>query len=192
MIRAKIAILLILIILCALPATAHDPAQIDAAKNYLYILVPSRGNNSGIFDGRQSLPLVGGPFSHLKQYLENQLNLQGYVYSYDFSKDEDTVEHWGWEIGDRNYVGDLSAPHRESASVREEIKKHKVKIVNGRRLSFIEQAREDFIKWKADNYYRGDITRVSPDEIPDKYIILSHCFGGSRENVHRISLSGKW
>lgn len=165
-IRAGIKILILAAMILSLSdvVVALDQAHIDSLKNYLIILVPSRGNDSGIFDMRKPIkagPVDLGPFSNLKGYLETELDLSGYVYSYDFSKDEDTVEHWGWELGDRNY-NNPGAVDRSTIS-DENARKHKVARKNNKGLCWLEQAREDFIKWfKSDDNKKNNSSYRPP------------------------------
>jgi len=162
-------------------ANAFGGVNIDSSKNYLYILLHSKGTDSGIFDGRKQIDPLGIEFSKLKQYLENEYELDGYVYSYDLSNNELDIEHQGWEIGDRNYSGDSSAIHRGTPSLDDNVKPHKVKKINNKRLSFLEQAREDFITWFKDpKQNKNNPTGRGPltNEIPQKYVLISHCMGG--------------
>jgi len=49
-------------------ANAFGGVNIDSSKNYLYILLHSKGTDSGIFDGRKQIDPLGIEFSKLKQY----------------------------------------------------------------------------------------------------------------------------
>ncbi len=176
--KKKVLILVSLIILGNISPSEAE-INLAASKNYIYILVHSKGTDSGIYDGRKKIDPLGIEYSRLKQYLESEFDLNGYVYSYDFSNNEMDIEHQGWELGDRNY-NNPGAVDRSAIS-DQSLRAHRVTRSCGKGLSMLEQAREDFITWFSDkNKNPKNPTGRQPmeSEIPNKYILVCHSMGG--------------
>lgn len=171
--------LLFLFLICILAViyakTSFGEVSVSSRYNYLYVLVHSKGTNSGIFDGRKKIDQFGIEFSRLKQYLESEFTLEGYVYSYDLSNNELDIAHQGWELGDRNYDNPGAIPSRDPKS---EDDKHKILKPNGQGLCMLEQAKEDFKTWYAQKHPPMKPNDVPNSVIPKDYILITHCMGG--------------
>jgi hypothetical protein len=110
----------------------------------------------------------GGFKKHLeKPVAEGGLGLKGYVYAYTFSAPCGTAVNNSRELGDRSYYN--PAPEMDG-------------------LCWLEKAKIDF----KNNFKRATGREPNPNEIPERYIIVAHSMGNSRDNVHRVSLSGIW
>ncbi|MFC1517942.1 Ig-like domain repeat protein [Candidatus Margulisiibacteriota bacterium] len=90
-----------------------------------------------------------GEGNDLKRYLEKDLNLKGYVYAYDFDDPYGAPEAEGRELGMSGYQG---------------------------QKRWLDKARDDFVAWfrSASGYGREPMD----EEIPKKYILITHSMGG--------------
>lgn len=157
----------------------------QSSPNYLIILVHGINTTKAVFvgdsenGGERDVNDEKYSFGDLKGYLENQLGLKGYVYSYTFSERDGRIDLQGKELGKMDYFNEASTKGGRLKYIHADHKQLPPSVTGIKSgNSWLEQAREDFMKWRADNYYNGDITRVSTSEIPSKYIIIAHSMGG--------------
>jgi len=86
-------ILIVMFILCfGVAAFAVEANEMNSSPNYLIILVHGIASDFKAFEGA----------GNLKDYLEESLKLDGYVYSYSFDKANQSNEHHAEELGDRS------------------------------------------------------------------------------------------
>jgi len=100
----KILRLIIFVILFVVGITSFAQAvgnnDIEYAKNYLIILVHGIGDDhTCLADEKWN---EKGLLTTAKKYLED-MGLEGYVYSYEFSDKFLNIDKEGWEFGDRSY-----------------------------------------------------------------------------------------
>jgi len=206
--KLTIVFIAVIILISASISEAGTRIETKTAPNYLVILVHGINTAGFVFkgngengskvaepDGTGGIPDSMRGFGDLLGYLNNNLGLEGYVYYYTFSQRDGRVETLARELGDRNYHA--SPAYRESImnhkglTDQPDIDKNKepklfshlgypspIQQVSGESNCWLEQARQDFKKWYADKYYKGDISKVSESVIPKKYILICHSMGG--------------
>ncbi|MFC1496823.1 esterase/lipase family protein, partial [Candidatus Margulisiibacteriota bacterium] len=115
--------------------------QEESSPNYLILLV------HGIISNKEAFESQNG----LKKFLENDLGLEGYVYSYDF------LDNRGSNILAAHQLGDPS-----------------------NKYYWIGQAKSDFKKWYAKEYLGGEghSESIPAEAIPEKVILICHSMGG--------------
>ena len=174
---------------------AFSVIEVKTAPNYLILLVHGVNSSSRIFVGQDkggnkgekgsdltNEPAEKDDYGDLKGYLENDLGLKGYVYSYTFSQRDGEISDQGKELGEKDYVNpasDGSDLNYVTGDHLKHIDSTKTKINNGR--CWFEQAREDFKDWFKT---KGPGSKERParppieEEIPKKYILIAHSMGG--------------
>jgi len=164
----KIAFVVILINMVFYSPT--DASYIEGTStyiDYIYILVHGVNGKSGMWDGSINDPKYHEIYGNIKEYLEKDISsggmgLKGRVFCYTFSNTVGSNLVDAREFGDNTYNN---------------------VALNGE--SWLEKAREDFQDYSKYPENEGK-------QIPTKYIVLTHSMGKSKDNVHRISLSGIW
>ncbi|MFA6170429.1 MAG: hypothetical protein WC772_06630 [Candidatus Margulisiibacteriota bacterium] len=198
------------------PAYIDTTPAVRTSPNYLVILVHGINSSSRFYCGKDvgggkgengseliNEPDDGADYGDLKGYLENNLGLKGYVYSYTFSQRDGHIDLMARELGDPNWDNKAYLEggwlNLKNAADIAPIKTKITDTINGEKTgrgnSWFKQAREDFIAWFSDKKKNINNPTGRPPteaEIPHKYILVSHSLGGSSNNVHRVSLSGMW
>jgi len=193
----KLIFLFIFLISTGLSSVCAEQIETKSSPNYLIILVHGINSTHRIFMGKgengsdvSKIPEDERyPYGDLKGYLENNLGLKGYVYAYTFSERDGRIELMANELGNPNWDNKAATigGTLNHAIMGKPINKEATgitDIVNGVRTgqgnSWFEQAREDFIQWFKTKGPGKDrvIKDPLPQEIPQKYILISHSLGG--------------
>ncbi|NQU16703.1 MAG: hypothetical protein HQ564_01450 [Candidatus Saganbacteria bacterium] len=136
-----------------------------SSPNYLVLLVHGIGSRGEAF-GYGERDIRNSPPKGLKHFLEKNLGLNGYVYSYSFSNPLQSSITSARELGDRNYYLKNPAGQRY-----QDLFRHNKINTN---LCMLDKAKEDFKKYFNSKYKRNP----QKAEIPDKFIIICHSMGG--------------
>jgi len=185
--------------------------ETNSSPNYLILLVHGINTTHRVFMGHgengSDVSRIPDdekyPYGDLKGYLENTLGLKGYVYAYTFSERDGRISLAAEELGNSNHdnkaatIGGTLHYDKVGKEIGRDatgINDFQNGVRTGQGNSWLKQAREDFKKWYAENvlHQRGHPELVPESVIPHRYIIIAHSLGGSRSNVHRVSLGGAW
>lgn len=196
----KYIVLIISYVLIVQAMVYADQLEIQSSPNYLIILVHGINSSSRLFvgadrgDGKGEMggeianePDDNSDFGDLKGYLENNLGLKGYVYSYTFSQRDGKIDLMARELGDPNWDNKAYIEggwkYLKNAA---DIPPRKTKITDMineehqfKGNSWFKQAREDFKSWYASRQHpKIDPKDVPESVIPNKYILIAHSLGG--------------
>ena len=164
------SILTIIFIFYAFISCSDALIESKTAPNYLIILVHGINASSRVFVGQEKYkengiskgekgsdlsyePKECDDFGDLKGYLENDLGLKGYVYSYTFSERDGRISNQSKELGDRKHPNDASNGSILIYPTMNHLAKFDstyTKIKNNN--CWLKQAREDFKNWYANIY----------------------------------------
>jgi len=170
--RSLIYIMFVIIATIYSPVLAYPTTlnEIKPAPNFLIILVHGKGQNSKVFYNNDSMEIVGqtlaekGAFGNLKGYLENDLGLSGYVYSYDFKDNEMSIEEQGMELGNKGTGGKLSwlerARNNFIASHPAGVPVPNKYILIGHSMGGLAIRHYIYGKWGGSNYYNNDVEKA--------------------------------
>ena len=107
----------------------------------------------------------------LQEYLENDLGLDGYVYAYSFNDGNGSSRIAYKELGDRDYNNQAHYINKYG------------KEISMRGKSWLEKARDDFKDWFMSKNGRDP----REDEIPQKYIFITHSMGNMPARLYIYS-----
>lgn len=168
--KSRIWIILFLFIFCYLSLPVYAKAnEMQSSPNYLVILV------HGIISGRDAFEGENG----LKEFLEDEMGLSGYVYSYDFADDTGSNIENANQLGNPsfknpNWVGEMPSLDNDSYWKTYD---DWGKIYNNN--SWISQSQKYFKAWfKWQNPANPTNREPYPEEVPTKVILICHSMGG--------------
>ncbi|OGC13706.1 hypothetical protein A3D23_03210 [candidate division WOR-1 bacterium RIFCSPHIGHO2_02_FULL_53_26] len=181
--------------------------ETKTSPNYLIILLHGINTPGFVFKGHgengsdiNNIPDNMKGFGDLLGYLRKNLGLDGYVYYYTFSQRDGHISNLARELGDRNhnntayqgsimnhkgladqpdiYPSDRTYAHLGYPAQINDLVNN---IHTGKGNCWLEQARQDYIKWfQSDTNKINNPTKRPPTdaEIPQKYILIAHSMGG--------------
>jgi triacylglycerol esterase/lipase EstA (alpha/beta hydrolase family) len=170
MIRKILVLICFIVLSCNQLSFAEIVAE-DASPNYLILMVHGIISNKDAFGGENGL----------KQYLENNLGLKGYVYdfAYNFSNNRGSIINQAREFGDATHANPSWAGEMPSLSNGDFWQKETdwSKIYNNH--SWISQSKEYFKAWfKWQNPKNPTHRDPTFNEVPRKVILICHSMGG--------------
>lgn len=186
--RIKLFLFILSMVTWLCPMTyANDIEGTNTYKDYLFVLVHGINTTHRVFMGNgekgsdvSKIPNDERyPWGDLKGYLENDLGLKGYVYSYTFSWRDGSIKLEGEELAKSNHDNEAAkyGGRLYHNSVGKEINNEATEIkidAIGCGNSWFEQARSDFKV----NFLKKNGRDPNEDEIPKKYILIAHSLGG--------------
>jgi len=149
----------------------HCRDEIGSSPNYLIIFVHGLSSNKEVFECENGL----------KEFLEDELGLEGYVYdfAYDFSNNRGSIISQAKELGDSSHPNPSwtgPMPSLSNEAFWEEYEDWSIIYDN---QSWISQSKEYFKAWfKWQNPHNPKHNDPTPAQVPEKVILLCHSMGG--------------
>ncbi|MFC1496787.1 esterase/lipase family protein, partial [Candidatus Margulisiibacteriota bacterium] len=159
--RNIIIFILLLLGISIFPCYGANTKGTKTYKDYLIILIHGMNGGAHHFNGTDHRDKD----MRLLQYLENNLGLKGYVYTYSFTEKNGSSLWNVRELGDRNY--------KPSSDFK----------------CWLDRAKQDYKKWYAKERLGkpNRIDLVPESVVPSKYIFITHSMGNMAARLYIYS-----